>query len=90
MSEGTSLFFDLIAVVFLAFTVIVLVLVFGIMTGTMDPPILAPATDVPLPTEVFIPTYTPSPMPSPTPGAGQPPAGALTVTPVDTPAPDAQ
>ncbi|MCD4686123.1 MAG: hypothetical protein K8S97_09325 [Anaerolineae bacterium] len=86
MSEGTSLFFDLIAVVFLALTVIVLVLVFGIVSGTMDPPILAPATDVPLPTEVFIPTYTPSPGP----GTEQPTDADLTLTPVETPAPDAQ
>jgi hypothetical protein len=88
MGEGTGMFFDLIAVMFLALTVIVLVMIFGIATDTMDPPILAPATAAPLPPTLSFPTYTPSPGP----GAETQPSDAdMTLTPpVETPAPDAQ
>jgi hypothetical protein len=39
------------------------VIVLGVAIGSMDPPILAPPTDIVPPTERVFPTLTPSPSP---------------------------
>lgn len=79
MGRGSNLFFNLVAILFLVLTVVVVVMVFGVAAGSMEPPsFLAPAdTPVP-PTEMVLPTLTPSPVPgaaltpelTPTPEAG--------------------
>lgn len=79
MGRGSNLFFNLVAMLFLVLTVVVVIMVFGVAAGSMEPPsFLAPAdTPVP-PTEMVLPTLTPSPVPgaaltpemSPTPEAG--------------------
>lgn len=64
-----NLSFNFVSLLFLALTVIVIVVTIGVMTDRMDPPILAiEPTNVP-PTPAILPTMTPSPTPehSPTP-----------------------
>jgi hypothetical protein len=79
MGRGSNLFFNFVAMLFLVLTVVVVVMVFGVAAGSMEPPsFLAPA-DTPIPpTEMVLPTLTPSPVPgaaltpemTPTPEAG--------------------
>jgi hypothetical protein len=79
MGRGSNLFFNFVAMLFLVLTVVVIVMVFGVAAGSMEPPsFLAPA-DTPIPpTEMVLPTLTPSPVPgaaltpemTPTPEAG--------------------
>lgn len=78
MGQGGNVFFNLIAVIFLVLTLLVGFAVLSIASGSMDPPILAPDEDVPLPTQAFKLTLTPSPVP----GADMVPA--------ETPLPDSQ
>ena len=64
MGRGSNLFFNFVALLFLVLTVVVVVMVFGVAAGSMEPPsFLAPA-DTPIPpTEMVLPTLTPSPVP---------------------------
>jgi len=64
MGRGSNLFFNFVAMLFLVLTVVVVIMVFGVAAGSMEPPsFLAPAdTPVP-PTEMVLPTLTPSPAP---------------------------
>ncbi len=65
MGQGANLFFDVVSIVFLVLTLLVGIVVLGVASGSMDPPILAPAaTGVP-PTQAVLPTLTPSPGPGP-------------------------
>ncbi len=60
MRQGPNLFFNVVTVMFLVLTLLVGVIVLGVATGSMEAPILAPAdTSVP-PTEIVLPTLTPS------------------------------
>lgn len=78
MMQGVqSFFFNVVSLLFLALTIIVIVVTIGVATDRMDTPILAPEpTNVP-PTPAILPTMTPSPTPeqSPTP-LGTPPNAA--------------
>jgi hypothetical protein len=79
MGQGTNLLFNLVALIFLVLTVIMIVMVFGVAAGSMEPPsFLAPAATPIPPTQMVLPTLTPSPVPGaaltpdvpPTPEAG--------------------
>ncbi len=78
MGQGSNLFFDVIAAVFLVLTLLVGIVVLAVATDAMEAPILAPGDDEVLPTQAVPLTLTPSPVP------GQ------EVTPPETPVPDAE
>lgn len=78
MSQGESTFFDIVTIVFFVLTLSVGIVVLGIASDSIEPPILAPADDEPLPTQAFQLTLTPSPVP----GEAMPA--------METPAPDSQ
>jgi hypothetical protein len=63
MGQGSNLFFNTIAVVFLVLTVIVGLVVLSVASGSMEPPILAPEATLVPPTERVNPTLTPSMVP---------------------------
>jgi hypothetical protein len=64
MRQGPNLFFNVVTVLFLVLTLFVGLMVLGVATGSMEPPILAPEnTNVP-PTEIVLPTLTPSATPT--------------------------
>jgi len=64
MGQSANLFFNIVSTIFLVLTLVVGVIVISVLTGSMDPPILAPnATEIP-PTQAVLPTLTPSPGPS--------------------------
>jgi hypothetical protein len=64
MGQGTNVLFNLVAVIFLVLTVVMVIMIFGVAAGSMEPPsFLAPA-DTPIPpTQLVLPTLTPSPVP---------------------------
>ncbi|MBN1564220.1 MAG: hypothetical protein JXA10_10295 [Anaerolineae bacterium] len=64
MGSGPNLVFNLVTIVFLVLTVITGVIVLGVVMDSMDPPVFAPATDVPPPTQFVPATLTPSPGPT--------------------------
>ncbi|MCD4686122.1 MAG: hypothetical protein K8S97_09320, partial [Anaerolineae bacterium] len=61
MNRAANIFFNLVTMLFVVLTVTVLVVVLGIGGDAVDPPIFAPKDAAPLPTEVFLATYTPIP-----------------------------
>jgi hypothetical protein len=64
MGHGANILFNLIAILFLMLTVAVGVIVIGVATDSMEPPILAPEDTAIPPTAIeVIPTITPSPGP---------------------------
>ncbi len=73
MNENTTFFFNIITIIFLALTLFVGLMVVSIASGSMEPPILAPGEDDPLPTEYIAPTLTPSPVPPGVSMMGTPP-----------------
>lgn len=78
MGQGSNLFFDIIAAVFLVLTLLTGIVVVAVATDAMEAPILAPDDDEVLPTQAVPLTLTPSPVP------GQ------DATPVETPLPDTE
>lgn len=60
MGQSSNMLVNLITVIFLALTVIVLVVVLGVASGSMDSPILAPQDTQPPPTIAPLPTMTPT------------------------------
>ncbi len=63
MGQSESTFFDVVTMVFVVLTLLVGIPVIGIASDSIDPPVLAPDADEPLPTQAFQLTLTPSPMP---------------------------
>lgn len=63
MGSGANMVFNVVSIVFLVLTVVTGVIVLGVALGSMDPPVLAPPTDIPPPTQLVFPTLTPSPSP---------------------------
>ena len=51
MGSGSNMIFNIVTVVFLVLTVVTGVIVLGVAMDSMDPPVFAPATDVPPPTQ---------------------------------------
>lgn len=76
MSENTTFFFNVITIIFLALTLLVGLMVLSVASGSMEPPILAPGEDDPLPTEYVPITLTPSPIPPGVSMVGTPPPDA--------------
>jgi hypothetical protein len=63
MGQGTNLFFNTVSMIFLVLTVLVAIVVLGVATGSMDPPVFAP-DKTSIPATQFVPiTLTPSPGP---------------------------
>lgn len=63
MRQGSNLLFDAVTVIFLVLTIVVAIIVFGVASGSMDAPILAPDATLVPPTERVNPTLTPSTVP---------------------------
>ena len=89
--RGANILFNLVTFVFVVLTLGVLLYIFAIAGGRLDPPLLAPPTDVPTPTLIpdtgevlptpFLPTFTPSHTPEPSASPELSPTPTLTTTP---------
>jgi hypothetical protein len=64
MSQGATVFFNFISLIFLGLTILIAVIVFSVASGSMDPPFLAPETPGPTATQFTLPedelTLTPA------------------------------
>ncbi len=60
MGQGSNILFNVISLIFLALTVIVVIVVFQVASGAMDAPIFAPKATEPPPTVAPLPTMTPT------------------------------